>query len=1078
MISAMIIRHLLSVSAICLTLFCQAQWTGLHIGDQSSVSGNFNVSGSQIIINSSGMDVWDASDDFYFVYQAVCGDFTIVTKLNELQNSGAWAKSGLMVREQLVASSSYAMVATFQPDNPTGTCFQYRIAQNATSQSSNCNANAKTNMWYKLTRTGNTIQAFVSTHGHQWEILESRVIDMANFVYVGIASTSFDPGQLGYAVYSNISLQTNPAASRIFMEAESATFDCCYVLSSSDYFASGLHYLRVKDGYQNTATPSQGLLHYPFNTCIAASYRLWVRVKAENQQTNKLWFRINGLPWEESLEFDPSDEWTWQYLSTNPAELLSGHNSITLAYYSDSLSIDRILITDSLAFVPEGFGNGPIFGPEIYLSNDGNDNNTGTSPDDAWKSIEKLNVALGGLMPGSIIYFRSGDVYEGEVVLRSSGAPGSPVTFTSYGEGENPNLSGALTLTNWQNHGGNIYRVYWPHDAPVQVFVDDELVIHARYPTIHEGFLFKNGALGNSGFVAEEFPFSVDVVEGAVVRFRSNDWTWENRIVASFENNSILFDSPSQYETRHNFGYYLDGKPDFLDTPNEWALDAQKDSLYLWFPEGKTPENALVKASFFQNGISFGSDEKHIVIENLHFDKQAKHAVDVSGTASKNIVIRNNEFTGINKTAVNLRGKNLDVLSNQFSDLINTAIYGHNLDGVNISHNIIRRVGLNYGYGQTGQHNTCGIYLLDSENALIAFNRLDSIGYGGILAYCTNSIIKKNVVTYAGLTLNDVGAFYCWGHNCNNSVWRNNIGLFTYGNRIATGGVNEDQPSSMGFALYFDNNSSYLIAEDNTFAFNSSGMHSNAGSNNNWFLGNISYKNNSNQLLYSNFAWLGDGPIHGMKAEDNVLFASSIYNRVFNLKGTDIYSMGTVDKNYYMNPWDHEGLMTSNIQWSTWVENMNDHNSKLSFYVLEQASDDDPSELLINDTGNTITVELSGSYVDIDNNPVSSVELAPFSSKVVIKDIGFTLRSTTDISGVDHPGVILYPNPVTKYLYLENLPDNVSLIECIDSHGRVLQLTDGKNFSGKIDTSGLPSGVFILRIYTPTEIMILKFMKG
>ncbi len=1069
-------RLFLSVAIMCIAGLSQAQWTGLHIGNQSMVTGNFSESQNQININSSGMDIWNTADDFYFVYQVVCDDFQVTTRMESMENSGTWAKAGLMVRESLTPGSSYGMISTFQPENNTGTCFQARTATGTNSQSFSC-AGVNTNIWYRLTRVGKVITSEYSSNGSDWTQITSMEMDFSNMIFLGLAATSFDASQTGNVIFSETSVTSSPTESMVFWEAESVFDECCYSIHDDNFTSNG-NYLKVKSGVNQADPPQNGILSYPFISCVTSDQKLWARVKGKAEEENKFWYKVNDGVWQLYTLPAATDNWTWVTLSAETFLIISGENILEIAYNTPDFSIDRILITDDPDFIPVGFGLSEVYGPEIYLSNNGNDSNSGTTSGQPWKTLEKLNSVMAGLIPGTAVLFKAGDTFEGEIKVVASGTRDDPVTFTSYGEGEKPLITGAKIVTGWQQHDGHIYSADWTHGSPAQLYVDTIMVHIARYPNFDEGFLFNTSKQSdsNTGFATGPLDHPKEVVEGSTVRFRSNAWTWEHRTVAGYTNEAIVFSNPSQYEVKANFGFYLDGKLPYLDVSNEWVYDAATGKIYLWFPEGKNPDNATVYASAYNTGIDLPGNQSNVVIENLHIDKYAVHAINIGGTSSQNITIRDNTITHIYKTAVNLRGNNHNILSNNMHDLVNNAIYGHNLDDVNISFNDIRRVGLNFAYGETGQHNTCGIYLLDSRNALISQNRLDSIGYGGILAYCDNSIIEENIVTYAGLTLNDVGALYCWGHNCKNSTWRDNIGMYTYGNRNGTAGINENTPSSMGFGLYFDNNSSWLIAENNTIAFNGSGMHANAGSNNIWFIGNTSYKNNANQLLYSNFAWLGDGPIHGMKANENVLFASNIYNRVFSMKGTDTYDMGTVESNCYMNPWDHEGLMTSNIPWTTWVENMNDYNSKLSFYTLER-HDEDPAELLVNKTAKTVTIELVGSYVDIENIPVSSVELVPFSSKVVIKDIGFNQR-TTNVSVVESPGVYLYPNPARDYTYIKGLQGKILSIEIFDSQGKTMQLVDGHNFKGRIDTGGLMNGVFIIKINTCSGVVLLKFIKA
>ena len=78
---------------------------------------------------------------------------------------------------------------------------------------------------------------------------------------------------------------------------------------------------------------------------------------------------------------------------------------------------------------------------QYYLSSStGNDNNNG-SQTQPWKTLSKLsNISLG---PGDTVYFKKGDTFRGHYVVDGSGAEGKPITFTSYGSGNQPILSGS-----------------------------------------------------------------------------------------------------------------------------------------------------------------------------------------------------------------------------------------------------------------------------------------------------------------------------------------------------------------------------------------------------------------------------------------------------------------------------------------------------------------------------------------------------------------------------------------------------------------------------------------------------------
>lgn len=80
-------------------------------------------------------------------------------------------------------------------------------------------------------------------------------------------------------------------------------------------------------------------------------------------------------------------------------------------------------------------------GTVYYISPSGNDSNAGTSPDTAWKSIEKVNATT--FQPGDMILFEADSQWELTVPLHplGSGKEGSPIVIGAYGEGAKPQLS-------------------------------------------------------------------------------------------------------------------------------------------------------------------------------------------------------------------------------------------------------------------------------------------------------------------------------------------------------------------------------------------------------------------------------------------------------------------------------------------------------------------------------------------------------------------------------------------------------------------------------------------------------------
>ncbi len=88
-----------------------------------------------------------------------------------------------------------------------------------------------------------------------------------------------------------------------------------------------------------------------------------------------------------------------------------------------------------------------------YVSTAGFDTNSGTQAA-PWKTIAKVNSST--FQPGDFILFKRGEMWREQLVPPSSGSPGNPITFSAYGTGENPIISGAVIpqASQWTNAYG------------------------------------------------------------------------------------------------------------------------------------------------------------------------------------------------------------------------------------------------------------------------------------------------------------------------------------------------------------------------------------------------------------------------------------------------------------------------------------------------------------------------------------------------------------------------------------------------------------------------------------------------
>ncbi|OZB98360.1 Ig-like domain-containing protein [Paenibacillus sp. XY044] len=73
----------------------------------------------------------------------------------------------------------------------------------------------------------------------------------------------------------------------------------------------------------------------------------------------------------------------------------------------------------------------------------GDDQNSGTSQDSAWKSLDKVNATT--FSPGDKILFKAGESWNGRLWPKGSGEEGSPIIIDKYGEGSKPLIAGVTS---------------------------------------------------------------------------------------------------------------------------------------------------------------------------------------------------------------------------------------------------------------------------------------------------------------------------------------------------------------------------------------------------------------------------------------------------------------------------------------------------------------------------------------------------------------------------------------------------------------------------------------------------------
>lgn len=182
---------------------------GVNIG-APAIKGSVSYSSGTYTISAAGRDIWDTSDQFYYVYKQASGDIDVVARVGSLTNTDDWAKAGVMIRASLGASSAHA---TALLSKTNGYAFQRRASSGASSENTAGGSGVPPG-WVRLKRSGSLFTAYRSSDGSTWKLIGSDSISMADTVYVGIAVTSHNTAAATKAVVTNFSVTASTATNK------------------------------------------------------------------------------------------------------------------------------------------------------------------------------------------------------------------------------------------------------------------------------------------------------------------------------------------------------------------------------------------------------------------------------------------------------------------------------------------------------------------------------------------------------------------------------------------------------------------------------------------------------------------------------------------------------------------------------------------------------------------------------------------------------------------------------------------------------------------------------------------------
>ncbi len=166
----------------------------------------FDSDWNEYEVLGSGQGLRNLADEFHFLYKEVHGPFSIrgTIDLDPLESRNEWAKAGLMIRDDLTADSAHASImirGDYQHD-PQWRPVQYGMTFQDALSADNVGE-------FEIEKIGDTIRLYyISAKTGERICSRSLIIPMADPVYVGLAVSSQDDGNLSAGYFKDVEFRS------------------------------------------------------------------------------------------------------------------------------------------------------------------------------------------------------------------------------------------------------------------------------------------------------------------------------------------------------------------------------------------------------------------------------------------------------------------------------------------------------------------------------------------------------------------------------------------------------------------------------------------------------------------------------------------------------------------------------------------------------------------------------------------------------------------------------------------------------------------------------------------------------
>lgn len=713
-----------------------------------------------------------------------------------------------------------------------------------------------------------------------------------------------------------------------------------------------------------------------------------------------------------------------------------------------------------------------------YVSADGEDANSGEHPEEAWRSLDKVNQSMDILLPGDSVLFRKGDVFKGILRITCQGSFDHPIIFSGFGAGQQPVIDGSVLVEDWFPETGSIWKASVPDtvgDEVKNLFVDEQIAPLGRHP--NDAFYTTADPVGKTAFSSDAMgTFDQYYWEGADVVVRTANWILDVLPIESVEGDQIILKEEATYDLHADFGFFLQNHKHTLDIEREWSW-TEEDTIYL-FAELFNPNEVQISVPAKSTGILI-ENASHVDICGLTVENQKETGISVN--SSEYINLRNNQVKYSGTDAFLAYSSNdIELLNNRFEGAHNNGLVFKYARNITVQGNNVKNIASVAGRGLNGNLKYMGVLIDRTDNLVFQYNKVDSIGYNGISFFRSSDIrILDNAVSYTCLVKDDGGGIYTWENQKTGNEISGNIVSYTMGER-------EGVPASKkhkAHGIYIDDRSWDLLVENNTSAYNHDfGIYIH-NARDIEISGNTLVDNNVQLGFGGGEDWPGNRVIDNtfISTDDNMLcvrmYGTYNYKENFPEFSSNLYGKFVAHKIAYQSYDNH----TTNLFFDQWKEESNDEQMKgWPVPYDDSISRDDFLYFTYNAEREDVVIPLEENWRDMDNNLVTeNIVISPFSSVLLVRDHR-SIVGELKANQFEDDALKILPNPTAGMVVVEMTgPYTVENINIIDSKGvRINQ--DFIRFAGvnryEVNMDRCIPGVYFVCVRTNGHVLSKKLL--